>query len=134
MTEAELIQTFQNYIELLDSEIFGYVGVLSGFIVLSYLVADKLTATLTVIVVTLYTFACGILIVRIVLLRRDFSALYGYIMEQKASGAIEVPWFGSNPSWLAEVVSFLIWAVAIGGYTGSIVFFFYQRKGRESGA
>ena len=134
MTEADLIQTFQNSTELLDSEIFGFISVLSGFLVLSYLAADKLTAALTAIVVTLYSLACGIFIVRIVFLRRDFSALHAYVVEQQATGAIEMPWFGSNPPWASEVISFLIWAVTVGGYAGSLMFFFFQRKGRKSDA
>ncbi|HEY5647650.1 MAG TPA: hypothetical protein VIS76_16995, partial [Pseudomonadales bacterium] len=99
MTEAELIETFQNYLSLLDTELFGFISVLSGFIVVSYLVADKLTTLLTSIVITLYTLACGVLITRIVLLRRDFVELHAYIVEKQSSGTIDMPWFGTNPPW-----------------------------------
>jgi hypothetical protein len=132
VTEADLIQTFLYYTELLDAEILAFISVLSGFIVVSYLVADRLTAALATIVVTLYTLACGIFIVRMIFLRRDFSALHSHIVELQASGSIEMPWFGSNPPWGSEVISGLIWAVSVGGYAGSVLFFFVQRNARRS--
>lgn len=133
MTEAELIETFQNYLSLLDTELFGFISVLSGFIVVSYLVADKLTTLLTSIVITLYTLACGVLITRIVLLRRDFVELHAYIVEQQSSGTIDMPWFGTNPPWASEILNYLMVGVTVGGYVGSVLFFFFQRRSKRGG-
>lgn len=128
LNEAELIETFQTYVSLLDSQIFGFISLLSGFIVLSYFVADKLTSMLTGILIALYTIASGIFIARMAFLRRDFAALHAHILDLQASGAIDAPWFGSNPHWASEVISYLIWGVTFGGYLGSVLFFFVQRK------
>ncbi len=128
LNEAELIETFQSYVSLLDSQILGFISLLSGFIVLSYLVADKLTSTLIGILIALYTVASGIFIARMAFLRRDFAALHAHILDLQASGAIDVPWFGSNPHWASEVISYLIWGVTFGGYLGSVLFFFVQRN------
>ena len=128
MTEAELIEAFQSYLSLLDTELFGFISVLSGFIVVSYVVADRLTAFLTGIVITLYTLACGVLITRIVLLRRDFVELHAYIVEQQSIGAVDMPWFGTNPPWASEVLNYLMVGVTIGGYVGSVLFFFFKRR------
>lgn len=128
VTEAELIETFQNYLSLLDAQLLGFISVLSGFIVVSYLVADKLTPFLTGIVITIYTLACGVLITRMLLLRRDFIELHTYIVEQQAAGKIGMPWFGTNPPFVSEILNYLMIGVTVGGFFGSVLFFFFQRR------
>lgn len=78
--------------------------------------------------IALYSLACGVLITRIVLLRRDLVELHKYIVEQQSVSAVEMPWFGTNPPWATELLNDLMIGVTIGGYIGSVLFFLYQRR------
>ena len=129
MSEAELIEVFLNYVALLDSQLLGYISVLSGFIVVSYFAASKLTTVLAGIVVTLYSLTCGLFLTRIVFLRKDFVELHMFIVEQRSAGVIDIPWFGTNPPWASEMLNYLMIGVTVGGYLGSVLFFFVQRRG-----
>jgi hypothetical protein len=134
VSEAELIEVFLNYVALLDSQLLGYISVLSGFIVVSYFAASKLTTVLAGIVVTLYSLTCGLFLTRIVFLRKDFVELHMFIVEQRSAGVIDIAWFGTNPPWASEMLNYLMIGVTVGGYLGSVLFFFVQRSGagRES--
>jgi hypothetical protein len=127
VSEAELIEVFLNYVALLDSQLLGYISVLSGFIVVSYFAASKLTTLLAGIVVTLYSFTCGLFLTRIVFLRRDFVELHMFMVEQRSANVIDIPWFGTNPPWASEMLNYLMIGVTVGGYLGSVLFFFIQR-------
>jgi hypothetical protein len=128
MNEADLIATFHGYLAAIDTLFFGYVSVLSAFLIMSYLVADKLTAILTTIVLALFTAVCGVLITRLSFLRNDFESLYSYIIQQKASGNIDLSWFGMNPELGTQILTYLVFVVTVGGYLGCIAFFFFQRN------
>ena len=134
MNEAELMEAFREHGQMLDALLFGYVSLLTGFLVMSYLVSEKLSTMLTVLVLTLYTLSCGLLVTRITFLRNDFQALHSFILEQQAAGSINIPWFGTNPAWGGTIVTYLIWAVTIGGYLASILFYFYQRRAHRHDA
>ena len=128
MTEAELMSSIHGYQAGIDTIFFGYVSVLSGFLIMSYFAANKLATSLSAIVLALFTVVCGVLITRLSYMRNDFEALYTYIVQQQASGNLDIPWFGTNPSFGAELISYLIYFVTVGGYLGCIAFFFFQRR------
>ena len=130
MTEAEAIAAFQGFLAQIYVLIFGYVSLLSGFLVMSYLVAHKLTSSLVSIIVALFTAVCAVLIINLQFLRNDFSSLNTYILEQMASGNLDLPWFGNNPSWASGIVTALLSIATVGGYFGCLVFFFVQRRSR----
>ena len=132
MTEAELVAAFHSYLAAVDSEMFGYVSLLSGFLVMSYLVAVKLNAILAWIVLLLFTATCGVIVTRLSFLRTDFESLYSYILQQKNAGTIDLPWFGTNPAWGPQILGYLMFAVTVGGYLGCIAFFFFQRRNRSA--
>jgi hypothetical protein len=96
MTEAELITAFQGYLGEINAVLFGYISFISGFLIMSYLVASKLSNLLSIIVLALFTTASGVLILRLLFLRNDFSSLYQYILQQIQAGKLELPWIGSN--------------------------------------
>ena len=74
MTEAELITAFQGYLGEINAVLFGYISFISGFLIMSYLVANKLSKFLSIIVLALFTTASGVLILRLLFLRNDFSS------------------------------------------------------------
>ncbi len=82
MTEAELVAAFQGYLELTYQILFGYVSLISGFLVMSYLVADKITRLLAMISVLLFSIVSALLVFGIFLNRNDA----GQLMEPCATG------------------------------------------------
>lgn len=127
MSESDLIEAFHNAISLNSEVFFGYVGIMSGFLVVSYLVADKLPRLLASIVVTLFSFVSFLLMFRLYLNGADAAALFEYMKEQEALGNLDLAGFGENPSWASQIVPLLEILSTVGGYLGCIVFFLYRR-------
>lgn len=95
---------------------------------MSYLVADKLSKFLSIIVLAMFTTASGVLILRLLFLRNDFSSLYQYIPGQTQSGNLELPWIGANPAWGTQLLTYLEVATLLGGFIGCITYFPIQRR------
>lgn len=128
MTEAELITAFQGYLAEINAVLFGYISFISGFLIMSYLVAAKLSRFLAVVVLTLFTTASGVLILRSLFLRNDFTELYQHIRQQVDSGALDLPWIGTNPAWGTLLLTYLEIATLIGGFVGCVAYFLIQRR------
>ena len=129
MTEAELVAAFQSYLELTYQILFGYVSLISGFLVMSYLVADKISRLLAMISVLLFSIVSALLVFGIFLNRNDAGQLMEHMRHGTQSGALDLPWLGTNPAWAASVSSLLFLVVTIGGYLACVAYFFYQRRG-----
>ena len=134
MTEAELITAFQGYLGEINAILFGYISFISGFLIMSYLVADKLSRFLSAIVLALFTTASGVLILRLFFTRNDFASLYAYILQEKNAGNLDLAWIGTNPAWGPQVITFLEVATTVGGFVGCIAFFLFQRRNRTKSA
>ena len=128
MSEAELYSAFHGALGAANTTLFGYVSLMSGFLVMSYLGAHRLPAFLASIVVALFSLVSGLLIFQIFLNRNDAQAIASYMFEEKQSGNLDLSWFGSNPFWATTINQYLMLAVAVGGFLGCIAFFFYQRR------
>ena len=127
MNESELIEAFHNAISLNDNVFFGYVGIMSGFLVMSYLAADKLPRLLATIVLALFSFVSLLLMFRLYLNGGDSAALMAYMREQEALGNLNLAGFGDNPAWSDIVVPGLEILSTVGGYLGCVVFFVQRR-------
>ena len=133
MSEAELIATFQGYLSLTTQLVFGFISVMSAFLIMSYLVAHKVPRSLAAIVLGLFTAVSALFVFRIFLARTDIRSLVAYIFEQKELGNLELPWFGNNPSWSVEMAAYVEIAAMLGGFLGCVAFFLYQRKSKHDG-
>ena len=128
MNETELVSAFHGYIELTNQIFFGYVSLISGFLVMSYLVADRISVFLSSIAVVLFSLVSAELILGIFLNRNDAAELMAHMLAQKQSGNLDLVWLGSNPPWAANVMTILYIATTFGGYLACISFFFYKRR------
>ncbi len=127
MSEAELYSAFHAALGGANAILFGYISLMSGFLIMSYLAADKLPAVLASIVLALFSLVSGGLVFRMTLVRNNMEALLAYVVEQKALENLDLPWFPLNPS-VGIFVVYLEIAATVGGFVGCIVFFFYQRR------
>ena len=127
MSEAEAFTAFMDLADSYATQLFGYIGLLSGFLIMSYFAAGKLPATLVAIVLALFSIVSAAMVFRMNLIRNNMNALLSYVVDQKASGNYDLPWFplsgGAGP-----MVSYLEFAAIAGGFIGCFVFFFYQRN------
>lgn len=128
MSEAELIASFHGAVSLNSDIFFGYVSLMSGFLVVCYLVAHKLPRSLASIVVALFSVVSALLILRLFFNGNDASALMAHMQEQQQLGNLDMAGFGSNPRWAAPAVISLEVLATIGGYLGCIAFFFFRRR------
>lgn len=90
MSEAGLFSAFHASLNAANTVLYVYLSLITGFLLLSYLVADKLSGLLASIVVSLFSATAGLLIFRLVLNRNDAHAIMNYMLEQKTSGKFDL--------------------------------------------
>jgi len=130
MNEAELVTAFQGFTELTNTIFFGYVSLLSGFLLMSYLVADKISVFLALISVIMFSIVSALLLLGIYLSRNNAEQVMSYLRSQAKAGNFELAWLGHNPPWAADAMSALYVIATIGGYLASVVYFFYKRNAK----
>ena len=127
MTESELVTAFLGFNDAYHQVLFGYVSLMSGFLIMSYLAADKLPPVLATIVLALFSLVSAGLVFRMTLVRNNMEALLAYVVEQKALENLDLPWFPLS-STMGISMTYLEIAATVGGFVGCMVFFFYQRR------
>ncbi len=127
MTEYEAVSLFYEMIGNLVNILFGYISILSAFLIMSYFAAGKLNGWLLTIVLSLFSFACLMFIAQFNFIKMDMQSLYRYIIEIKTADDTALSWFGNTPAWTVRSQTILQNLVTIGGYFGCIVFFVFQR-------
>jgi hypothetical protein len=107
---------------------FGFFSLVFAFIVMSHMAARKISRPLISVIIVLYSMAVLVIVLNFYALNTDLDNLYLYMMAQKQSGAYDLSWFGANPPILPKSLTMLQVLLGIGGYFGSIFFFFNSRK------
>ena len=128
MNEYEAYDILVNGITTIGNYFFGYFSIISAFLVMSYLVANKLTRVNSLILITLFTLSSLLMVLNIYTLSNDMQHLTSYMYEQKQSGVYDLAWFGKNPIWMSYVLMITEIMCIIGGYVGALLFFFYRSK------
>jgi mannose/fructose/N-acetylgalactosamine-specific phosphotransferase system component IID len=133
MTEFEALDLANQYINETNQLQFGYFSILSAFLVMSYLVADKLNYVLIVIVLALFSVFILNFIAQIYGLNAVLDSLLIYISEQKEAGSYDLEWWGDSGGLVTPVMYTIIQSLStFGGYVGAIAFFFYHRHRKLS--
>jgi len=128
MPEYEALSLFLQYVGQSLQVMVAYVSIVSAFLVMSYFAAGRLSSSLVAIVLALFTFVSLLLMMQMYLLRHDTVLLYQFLLEQKARGDMNLAWFGTNPAWTPRLLGYLYQLVGVGGYLGTLGFFFFQRS------
>ncbi len=128
MNETELVAAFQGYLSLTNQLFFGYISLLSGFLVMSYLVADKISSLLEWIAVALFSVVSALLMLGIFLSQNNAEHLLTFMQAQARGSEFNGAWPGHNPQWAGDVMFALYIIAAFGGYLASIVYFFHKRQ------
>jgi hypothetical protein len=128
MTEYEAYDIVMSIASQTYSLMFGYFSLVFGFIVMSHMAAHKLSGSLVIVVIGLYTLASAVIVLNFYALNVDLDSLYVYMLEQKAEGVYDLSWFGLNPPWVPKSLTMFQVLLSLGGYTGSMFFFFNSRK------
>ena len=131
MTAYEASDLFTTYLNTYFEFMLGYIGILSAFLVMSFVASDRLSRVLSVFVTGLFTVVCAMLIIQINFIRTDMVGLNALLFEVKSLHPDSMSWFGNNPLWATNSLTFFTNTVLFGGYAGCMGYFFYQRK-RES--
>ncbi len=132
MTEYEAYDTIMSIASNTFDLMFGYFSLVFGFLVMSHMAARKLSNQLVIVVLGLYTLACAVITLNFYALNVDLDNLYLYMLTQKQSGTYDLAWFGMNPLWVPKSLTVLQVLLGLGGYFGSIFFFFHSRKKKPS--
>jgi hypothetical protein len=128
MTEFEALDLSNQFISETNQLQFGYFSILSAFLVMSYLVAHKLSHVLIVIVLSLFSVFMLNFIAQIYANNAALDSLFIYIAEQKELGNYDLEWWSVDSGFVTPVMYTIIQTLStFGGYVGAITFFFYQR-------
>ena len=127
MPGYEAFSLFNEMVGNLNTILFGYISILTAFLVMSYFSAHRLSTLLMVIVLVLFTATCFTFILQVNLIKVQMASLYEYMLHLKAQGDLSLEWFGNNPSQSVNFLTVFHNIVTMCGYLGSIIFFLYQR-------
>lgn len=129
MTNYEILSLFSEFGVNTQDTFINYVGLLSAFIVASYLVADKLTTTMTVVLVGLFSIVAVQQGAALLLHWGDQVGLLAEIRQRD-----DLVWHGAHraPPSVGLVFYATYFFTVFGGYIGAIVFFFDRRRRRSS--
>lgn len=128
MTEYEAYDTLNSLASNTYNLMFGYFTLVFGFLVMSHMAASRLSTQLVAVVIGLYTLASLFINVNFYALNVDLDSLYLFMLEQKSQAVYELSWFGKNPPWVPQSLTILQVLLGLGGYFGSLFFFFHSRK------
>lgn len=132
MTEYEAYDTVMSLASNSYQLMFGFFSLLFAFIVMSHMAVRKLSAQLVSVIIALYTLAVLVIVINFYALNVDLDNLYSYMLMKKQNGTYDLSWFGSNPPIVPRTLTMLQVLLGIGGYFGSIFFFFLSRKKKSS--
>jgi hypothetical protein len=131
MTDFELAMLFKEYLSLLQSQYINLVSVIFAFLVAGYLVASKLQSMMVVVVITLFSAFVLDAILALNFLAADTLRLQELMAARIEAGSTELLFHSGARGDTASADFFFAASRAVavaGGYIGSIVFFFYQRR------
>jgi 4-amino-4-deoxy-L-arabinose transferase-like glycosyltransferase len=125
MTDYEVLSLFSEFGGNTQETFVNYVGILSAFIVAAYLVADKLTTKMTIVIVALFT---------VVALQQGIALLLhwgdqvGLLAEIRTRN--DLVWHGAHraPPSTGLVFYATYFITVFGGYIGALAFFFDRRR------
>jgi hypothetical protein len=132
MTDYELASLFDEYLSVLESTFINFVSVLFAFLVAAYLASRRLDARMVVVVLVIYSAFALNQILMISSLADDIRNLESLIAERVSSGSEALKFHSGAKNvvlgWLLDSSAFVS---LIGGYLGSILFFFNQRSSHD---
>ena len=125
MTDYEVLMAFTDIADSSQDSYMNFVSIVFGFIVAGYLVADKLSQKMTILITILFTFVAFQEAMSAILFLTDYLGLIPEMQSREGlqfHGAHDVGHF-FPPVYIAIHIATLILA-----YVGSIIFFFHQRR------
>jgi len=129
MTDYEILSLFSEFAGNTQDTFINYVGVLTAFIVAGYLVADKLTKMMLVILVALFSIVAIQQGTALLLHWGDQAGLLAEIQARE-----ELSWHGAHraPPWASGIFYATYFLAVFGGYIGALIFFFDRRRGETA--
>jgi hypothetical protein len=130
MTDYELLTIFIEFVNTLWIIFATYVSIVFAFIIVSHLVASRLTSRVVSLVITLYTLVAVWSVWGIRQNSISISATVGEMNRRLLEESSTLGWLPilEMPDFVRSIIPNLITLVTFVVYAGSIVFFFYQRQ------
>lgn len=130
MTDYEMYSAFSTSINMVGNNLFHFVIIVSGFLVISYCVAANLKSSMVGILVTLYTLAAGyfmLVVNRESMVAKGISEVIRTAVEENRSSLGWHPLVRDSESFFYGLTLSLTLLMIV-AYIGTLVFFFHQRK------
>ena len=130
MTDFEMVSLLDQFISTTWSIFATYVSIVFSFLVVSYLVSNKLTPKIVYLVITLYTLVALWAVWGLNRTSANLGAALAEIRRQVQAGTSSLAWLpaAAVPDFIAAAVPIVVTGVAVIAYVGSIFFFMHQRN------
>lgn len=128
MTDYEILSLFSEFGANTQTVFMNYVTVLSAFLIAGFLVADRLSKTMTIVLVALFSVVAFQQGTALLLHWGDQVGLMADIRGREALG-----WHGSARvgPLIGALFNITYFVAVIGGYVGALVFFFSRRRAKS---
>ena len=131
MSDAELLNAFTEFVNTTWMIFTAYVSVVFAYLVAGYLVSGKLGTRMILLVSSIYSLVAFWAIFAINTNLQSVSASVSEIKRIVREGDSTLGWLPlvSVPDFLNSAVPIMVMFITISAYLGSIMFFYFQRKG-----
>ncbi len=125
MTDYEVLSLFNEMAANTQGAFMNFVTILSAFLIAGFLAAHKLSKTMTIIVIALFTVAAlqeGAVMIF------HWIGQAGLMVDMRSREALS--WHGATRGgrWLGPIFTTTFVFIVVGGYIGALVFFFHQQR------
>ncbi len=135
MTDYEIASLFAEYASILEQTFINYISVMFAFLVASYLVAHRLSNAMIGVVLVLYSAFALNQIAMMFAVSSDLRGLELLMVERISQGAEELRFHsGARNPLLGLLLGVSGFFAMVGGFVGSLWFFFLQRVATRNDA
>lgn len=125
MTDYELLIAFVETGQTSQDAYMNFVSIVFGFIVAGYLVADKLSQKMVILITILFTVVAFQEALTAILFAHD---QFGLIPEMQTRIGLQFHGSSSIGDYPADAIYVMFISTPVLAYVGSIIFFFHQRS------
>ena len=136
MTDYELANLLVIQVEVMFEILATYITIISGFLLVGYLVAHKLNRSMVAVLVLLFSMAALACTVATRSAITGVAHTGSHIGEAIVAGTSHLGWWlsgrGGNPA--ANSMPLMIQVMFVVAYLGALLFFFLQRRAAQKAA
>lgn len=129
MTEYEMASLLQGFVNIIGALVMNYFSLVTAYLVAGYLVAHRLTLSMTVLVTTIFALSSVYFISNAFGACRNVGKLAGEMRAFAESGK-GLAWHNAAafPPSTFDALTYTTMAIMVAGFVAAVYFFFHCRR------